>query len=96
MRCVEMDAEIIPVAIKYNKEFADMFYNSRQQTFAMHVLRILTSWACVCDIYYLEPTRIRDDESPTTFANRVKAEIAHKAALVNLPFDGMVRIRILF
>jgi hypothetical protein len=43
----------VPVAIKYNKVFVDAFWNSKQQTFAQHLLTLLTSWALVADVWYL-------------------------------------------
>ena len=46
---------VCPVAIKYNKIFVDAFWNSKKQSFAAHLIRIMTSWALVCDIYFLEP-----------------------------------------
>ncbi len=44
---------IVPVAIKYNKVFVDAFWNSKQQSFAQHMLALMCSWALVVDVYYL-------------------------------------------
>lgn len=84
----ELDAEIVPVAIKYNPLFADMFYNSRVQSFGQHLFRILTGWACVADVHYLDPVRRAPDESALDFSSRVKTAIAEKANLIDMPFDG--------
>jgi len=50
-----MDATICPIAIKYNKIFVDAFWNSRAQSFVTHLLTLMTSWAVVCDVWYLPP-----------------------------------------
>ncbi len=54
--------QVCPVAIKYNKIFVDAFWNSRRESFGKHLFRLLTSWALVCDIYFLEPQNIREGE----------------------------------
>ncbi len=50
---------VCPIAIKYNKIFVDAFWNSRRQSFTQHLLKLMTSWAVVCDVYFLEPQRQR-------------------------------------
>ena len=45
---------------------------------------MLTSWALVCDVYYLPPTRRLPNENAIAFANRVKSLIARKGGLVDL------------
>lgn len=72
----EMDATVCPVAIKYNKIFVDAFWNSRRQSFTQHLLKLMTSWAVVCDVYFLEPQKIRPGETGDQFAGRVQAMIA--------------------
>lgn len=44
---------IFPVLCK--KVFVDAFWNSRRISFARHLFEIMTSWALVCDVYFLEP-----------------------------------------
>lgn len=41
-----------------------------RQSFTMHLLQLMTSWAVVCDVWYLEPQNIRPGESPIEFAER--------------------------
>jgi hypothetical protein len=48
----------------------------------------MTSWAIVCEVWYLPPMFREEGESAVEFANRVKAEIAHKGGLVDLDWDG--------
>jgi len=87
----EMGAEICPIAIKYNKIFADAFWNSRAQSFAMHLVTLMTSWAVVCDVWYLDPQRARAGESGVEFSDRVKKMIADKAGLRNVQWDGYLK-----
>jgi glycerol-3-phosphate O-acyltransferase 3/4 len=49
----DLGATVCPVAIKYNKIFVDAFWNSRRQSFTQHLFRLMTSWAVVCDVYFL-------------------------------------------
>jgi hypothetical protein len=53
-----------------------------------YVYRMMTSWAIVCDVWYLPPMYRNANESAVDFANRVKAEIAQKGGLVDLDWDG--------
>ena len=87
----ELGAEVCPIAMKYNDVFVDAFWNSRTHSFAQHLLRLMTSWAVVCDVYYLEPQHQAPNESPIDFAARVKALIAAQASLKNVDFDGYLK-----
>eukprot|EP00742_Colponemidia_sp_Colp-10_P008116 GILJ01008760.1.p1 GENE.GILJ01008760.1~~GILJ01008760.1.p1 ORF type:complete len:568 (-),score=77.82 GILJ01008760.1:168-1871(-) len=87
----EMGAEVCPIAIKYNKIFVDAFWNSRKQSFAQHLLRLMTCWALVCDVWYLEPQRPKEGESPEKFATRIRDMIAKKAGLKVVDFDGYMK-----
>jgi len=87
----ELGAVVYPIAIKYNPLFADAFYNSKKQTFVRHLFNLMTCWAVVCDVWYMEPQTIRPNESPAQFANRVKAMIAKKAGIINVHWDGYLK-----
>eukprot|EP00775_Hariotina_reticulata_P008732 gene8732-8913_t len=87
----EMGATVHPVAIKYNKIFVDAFWNSRRQSFTQHLMKLMSSWAVVCDVYFLEPQKKRDDESVDEFAARVQAMIAKQAQLRVVPWDGYLK-----
>jgi len=87
----ELGATVCPVAIKYNKIFVDAYWHSRKQGFVGHVVRLMTSWAMVVDVYYLEPQKIRPGEDPVQFAGRVKEMIAKKAKLISVPWDGYLK-----
>jgi glycerol-3-phosphate O-acyltransferase 3/4 len=52
---------------------------------------LMTSWAIVCNIWYLPPIQRRVDESAIDFAKRVKNEITKVSGLDNIPWDGQVK-----
>jgi len=87
----ELGATVYPIAIKYNKLFSDPFYNSRSQTFLTHLFRLMTSWAVVCDVYYMEPQNILPNESTVDFTDRIKKMICKKAGLIDVPWDGYLK-----
>ena len=49
-----------------------------------YLYMMMTSWAIVCDVWYLPPMLRGKDEDAIVFANRVKAEIARQGGLVDL------------
>jgi len=87
----QLGVPICPVAIKYNKMFVDPFWNSRKQSFVMHLVELMTSWCLICDVTFLEPQKRKDDENAVEFANRVKACISKKARLKSVDFDGYMK-----
>jgi glycerol-3-phosphate O-acyltransferase 3/4 len=87
----DMDAEIVPIAMKYNKIFVDAFWNSRAQSFPMHLLTLMTSWAVVCDVWYLDIMERAQNETAIEFSNRVKAKISERAGLKNVNWDGYLK-----
>lgn len=80
----EVSDTIYPVAIKYDPKFGDAFWNSSEYGMMHYLYMMMTSWAIVCDVWYLPPMTREQDESAVHFANRVKAEIARKGGLVDL------------
>ncbi|WMV44026.1 hypothetical protein MTR67_037411 [Solanum verrucosum] len=87
----ELGCTVCPVAIKYNKIFVDAFWNSKKQSFTTHLLQLMTSWAVVCDVWYLEPQNIRPGETPIEFAERVRDIISVRAGLKKVPWDGYLK-----
>mmetsp|Transcript_23112 Transcript_23112/g.65609 ORF Transcript_23112/g.65609 Transcript_23112/m.65609 type:complete len:558 (-) Transcript_23112:289-1962(-) len=87
----EIGAPVVPVAIKYNKMFVDPFWNSRAQSFPMHLVELMTSWCLICEVWYLKPHYRRENESAEDFAGRVKAAIAVKSGLKNVNWDGYMK-----
>jgi len=87
----EVGGTIYPAAIKYDARFADPFWNSSKQHLITHILLMLTSWALVCDVWYLPPCEIKEGESGVEFANRVKSLIAQQGGLIDLEWDGALK-----
>ncbi|MCD7463994.1 hypothetical protein HAX54_051892 [Datura stramonium] len=76
-------APFVLLQIKYNKIFVDAFWNSRKQSFTMHLLQLMTSWAVVCDVWYLEPQNIRPGETPTSLQRAPSIERGSNRVLQN-------------
>ena len=87
----ELGVPIAPIAIRYNKLFVDPFWSSRDQSFMGHLVELMTSWALICDVWFLEPTVRRDGESAEDFALRVRNAIADKAGLKPVDWDGYLK-----
>jgi len=87
----EVGAVIYPVAVKYDPKFGDAFWNSSKVSMISYLLMMMTSWAIVCDVWYLPPMHRREGEDAIEFANRVKKEISLKGGLVDLVWDGNLK-----
>ncbi|XP_072027029.1 glycerol-3-phosphate acyltransferase 3-like, partial [Amphiura filiformis] len=91
----EIGGIIYPAAIKYDARFGDPFWNSSRFSMVRYIVMMLTSWAIVCDVWYLPPMVREEGEEAVDFANRVKAEIARQGGLVDLDWDGQLkRVRV--
>ncbi|XP_067251374.1 glycerol-3-phosphate acyltransferase 4-like isoform X1 [Chanodichthys erythropterus] len=84
----EIGSTVYPVAIKYDPRFGDAFWNSSKFGMVNYLLRMMSSWAIVCSVWYLPPMSRQEDEDAVQFANRVKAAIARQGGLVDLLWDG--------
>uniref|UniRef100_A0A3Q1F892 Glycerol-3-phosphate acyltransferase 3 n=1 Tax=Acanthochromis polyacanthus TaxID=80966 RepID=A0A3Q1F892_9TELE len=84
----EIGGTIYPVAIKYDPRFGDAFWNSSKFNMVSYLLRMMTSWAIVVNVWYLPPMTLQDGEDAAQFANRVKSAIAHQGGLLDLAWDG--------
>ena len=87
----EVASTVYPVAIKYDPIFGDPFWNSSRDGFFTYLLKMMTSWAIVSDVWYLPPMTRQENESSTDFASRVKAAIARQGGLVDLEWDGQLK-----
>nr|CAD7588829.1 unnamed protein product [Timema genevievae] len=86
----EVGSVIYPVAIKYDPKFGDAFWNSSRFSMIQYLYMMMTSWAIVCDVWYLPPMYQQEGESAIDFANRVKSVIARQGGLVDL-MDGQLK-----
>ncbi|XP_029669956.1 glycerol-3-phosphate acyltransferase 3 isoform X2 [Formica exsecta] len=87
----EVDSVIYPVAIKYDPRFGDAFWNSSRYSMIQYLYMMMSSWAIVCDVWYLPPMYRKEGESAIDFANRVKSVIARQGGLVDLQWDGQLK-----
>ncbi|XP_055838270.1 glycerol-3-phosphate acyltransferase 3 isoform X3 [Episyrphus balteatus] len=87
----EVGGVIYPVAIKYDPRFGDAFWNSSKYSMMQYLYMMMTSWAIVCDVWYLPPMYRHEGESAIDFANRVKSVIAKQGGLVDLVWDGQLK-----
>lgn len=87
----ELGVPINPIAIKYNKVFVEGYWNSRQESFSKHLFRIMTSWAMVVDVWFLDPVTANPGESGAAFAERVQRMIAARAGLKAVNWDGYMK-----
>ncbi|KAJ3302270.1 hypothetical protein HDV03_005209 [Kappamyces sp. JEL0829] len=84
----ELGAVVAPVAIKYDKSWADAYWHTKTQTFTLHLLYLMTRWKLVAEVWYLPPRKKQAGQTAVEFANEVKAEISKVAGLKNLSWDG--------
>ncbi|XP_073996359.1 glycerol-3-phosphate acyltransferase 4 [Rhodnius prolixus] len=87
----EVGGIIYPVAIKYDPKFGDAFWNSSKYSMLQYLYMMMTSWAIVCDVWYLPPMYQEETETAIDFANRVKAVISKQGGLVDLMWDGQLK-----
>uniref|UniRef100_A0A4W5QWQ7 Glycerol-3-phosphate acyltransferase 4 n=1 Tax=Hucho hucho TaxID=62062 RepID=A0A4W5QWQ7_9TELE len=73
---------------QYDPRFGDAFWNSSQFGMVNYLLRMMSSWAIVCSVWYLPPMTREEGEDAVQFASRVKAAIARQGGLVDLLWDG--------
>ncbi|KAM2319958.1 hypothetical protein ACFXTH_016961 [Malus domestica] len=57
----------------------------------MHLLQLMTSWAVVCNVWYLEPQNIRPGETAIEFAERARDIISVRAGLKMVPWDEYLK-----
>ncbi|CRK92398.1 CLUMA_CG005966, isoform A [Clunio marinus] len=79
------------VAARYDARFGDAFWNSSRYSMMQYLYMMMTSWAIVCDVWYLPPMYREEGESAIDFANRVKSVIAKQGGLVDLVWDGQLK-----
>ncbi|XP_077991920.1 glycerol-3-phosphate acyltransferase 4-like [Glandiceps talaboti] len=89
--CFEIGTTIYPIAIKYDARFGDAFWNSSKYSLLEYLVLMFTSWALVCDVWYLPPMTQKENESAAQFAGRVKSAIAKQGGLLDLVWDGQLK-----
>ncbi|VDM61934.1 unnamed protein product, partial [Angiostrongylus costaricensis] len=87
----EVGSTIYPIAMKYDSRLTDAFWNSSEQSYGEYLWRMMTSWAIICDVWYLPAMSKEEGEDAIAFARRVKRAIAKKGGLVDLEWDGALK-----
>lgn len=89
----ELGLPICPIAIKYEKVFNDPFWSSKEQSFPLYLLELMTSWCLICNVHFLPPMEINTAQGETgvQFSKRVQKKIAEKAKLIPVDFDGYMK-----
>uniref|UniRef100_A0AAF5I3P2 Phospholipid/glycerol acyltransferase domain-containing protein n=1 Tax=Strongyloides stercoralis TaxID=6248 RepID=A0AAF5I3P2_STRER len=87
----EIASVIYPIAMKYDARLGDAFWNSSLQGYGQYLWMMMTSWAIICNVWYLPPMTKNEGEDAIEFARRVKKAIAIKGGLVDLEWDGQLK-----
>ncbi|KAH7728708.1 CRE-ACL-5 protein [Aphelenchoides avenae] len=87
----EVSDTVYPIAMKYDNRLGDAFWNSHEQGYFSYMLGMMTSWALICDVWYLPPMHRKEGEDAVEFARRVKRTIAKQGGLVDLEWDGNLK-----
>lgn len=82
----ENGVTVYPIAIRQTARYGDSFWI--EDEFWRYLVRIMSSWAIVYDVYYLEPMRMKQGEQQQEFAWRVQNQIAKFAEAECINFDG--------
>lgn len=80
---------IHPIAMKQNSRFGDFYWS--EDTFIPYLIRLMTSWCTIIDVYYLPVMFKETSETTEQFAKRVQHAIATKLSVDALPFDGKLK-----
>jgi glycerol-3-phosphate O-acyltransferase 3/4 len=54
-------------------------------------MSLMSSWAVVADVWYMEPQEKRPGEDGIQFAERVRSMICQRAGIKPVPWDGMLK-----
>ena len=76
----EVGGTVYPVAIKYDAKFGDAFWNSSKHSMTTYLLMMMTSWAIVCDVWYLPPMQkeeVKKFISQIIFSSHPRPNIIH-------------------
>jgi len=85
----EIDAPICPIAIRFDPVYGDAYWFVGG--FASYCFSLMTSWAIVCDVIYLPPTRRLEGESASQMADRVRSSIAKAIGVQELEWSSLVK-----
>uniref|UniRef100_A0A7E4VJ96 PlsC domain-containing protein n=1 Tax=Panagrellus redivivus TaxID=6233 RepID=A0A7E4VJ96_PANRE len=87
----EAGQTVYPIAMKYDPRFGDAYWNSHENGWFHYLLHMMSSWAIICNVWYLPAMNKGPNESAVQFANRVKRTIASRGGLVDMEWDGQLK-----
>ncbi|KAL7080267.1 hypothetical protein ACQ4LE_000745 [Meloidogyne hapla] len=87
----EVSSVVHPIALKYDSRLGDPFWNSHRQGYLSYLLGMMTSWALICEVWYLPPMHRLEGETSISFARRCQRTIAQKGGLIDLGWDGNLK-----
>ncbi|KAI5185959.1 glycerol-3-phosphate O-acyltransferase 3/4 [Nematocida homosporus] len=87
----DLHIPVCPVAIKYNKDLADPYWNTRKQSFTKHFVYMATRWKTEASVWWMAPMSVESKETSAEFASRVKRKISERAGLKNLIWNGYLK-----
>lgn len=70
--------------MQYDPRFGDPFWNHVIYSIVRYGLMVMTSWAIVCDVWFLPSMAMYPTENASQFAARVKKVIAVQAELIEI------------
>uniref|UniRef100_A0A914VJ48 Phospholipid/glycerol acyltransferase domain-containing protein n=1 Tax=Plectus sambesii TaxID=2011161 RepID=A0A914VJ48_9BILA len=82
------NAPIYPIALKQDASLGDSFWGD--DPFWVYLVKVISSWAIIYDVYHLPKMVKGEDESATSFAGRVQHAICEAARIEPLAFDGFL------
>lgn len=84
----DLDTLVCPVAIKYQKDLMEPYWNRRMHGFTGHIFYLATRWRIDADVYWMDPVRRNEDETSVEFSHRVKNMIAEQLDIKNTLWNG--------
>ena len=88
----EVGGAIWPVAIKYDVKFGEAFWNSSKYSMLTYIYMMMTSWAIVCDVWYLPPMHKKE----VIFENLWQSSIKRKIYKLNFKMSSTLLLIIKF
>lgn len=87
----ELDVEICPISIKFDRTLQDPYWNRRRLGFTLQLLYLMSRWYLEADIHWLPPLKRKETENATNFAERTRRIIAKASNLKVSLWNGYLK-----
>ncbi|EQB61962.1 1-acyl-sn-glycerol-3-phosphate acyltransferase [Vairimorpha apis BRL 01] len=87
----ELDVEICPVSIKFDRTLQDPYWNRRRLGFTLQLLYLMSRWYLEADVHWLPPLKRKEIENATNFAERTRRIIAKASNLKVSLWNGYLK-----